>query len=81
MKNWVGHCGRKIREENVKKGKVNGNYHLWKPEVESSSELPNLQYLGHKTGKKVAEEKFEAKRKCCNSTVVLIHVECRATVN
>jgi hypothetical protein len=61
MKNWARHCGKKIREGNVKKGKVSGTYHLWKPEMESSSELPNLQYLGHKTEKRWLWRNLEQK--------------------
>ena len=44
-KNWAGQYGGKIRDENVKKCKVNGTCHPWKPTAESSSDFMNLQYL------------------------------------
>ena len=58
-KNWAVQCGGKCSEQDIKKGGAKGTYHLWKPEVENSSDKHlSLHGLPLKTGKNVAAEKI-----------------------
>ena len=59
-KNWAVQCGGKCSEQDMKKGGAKGTYHLWKPEVENSSDKHlALHGLPLKTGEMWLRRKSE----------------------